>query len=372
MDQRALFTVSLAAVLQLASGCGSSTITEGTGGATTGSGTGGSGPSAAEACADAAKAACAQRDTCSMNGFLNDAAFGSTATCEARSALACPSSLMAKGTAQTPAHLEECVAAYAGYACADFFDNDPPSACTPPAGTQANGAPCGASAQCASTFCATGPFAVCGTCAALPAAGAPCLVQADCGRDLACAKPQGSTPQTPGTCAAWVPMGGECLAGQSPCAAGLVCVGEEVASSTKGKCQPAASAIGAACDLTRKTMASCDANLGLFCVPASATSKGVGTCQPIKLAAPGEPCGVLGAAPVTGFASCKDGGLCKKASPGDNAGTCVAAAADGMPCDSDVTKGPPCMSPAKCVPASGAPMGTTSGTCVVPDATKCM
>lgn len=369
----ALKTLSLVALIIAPAACGGGG-SEGTGGTHSGStgGAGGSGPTAEEACADSAKAACSERDKCSMNGFLNDVTWGSEAICEMRSAMACPASLTAKGTAQTPAHLEECVAAYASYTCTDFLDNNPPAACAPPAGSLANGSPCGASGQCSSTFCALGPYAVCGTCQPLPAAGAPCQSQAECGRDLACVKPQGSTPQTQGKCAAWVPMGGACLAGQSTCAAGLVCVGEVVATSTMGTCQPAASAVGAACDATRKTMASCDADLGLVCIPTSAMTKGVGTCQAIKLTKPGEACGPIGAMPITGYASCEAGGMCKKAAPADLSGTCVAPAADGMPCDSDVTKGPPCLAPAKCVPAKGAPAGTTAGTCTVPDASQCM
>jgi len=126
--------------------------------------------------------------------------------------------------------------------------------------------------------------------------------------------------------------------------------------------------VGAACDRSRKTMPTCDVDLGLACIPAMKGSA-VGTCQAIQLAAPGAPCGDLGAMPIPGVAACQAGGLCKTATALDTTGICVAPAVDGAPCDADPTKGPPCLSPSKCVPT--APPGT-AGTCTSPDAHKCM
>ena len=50
----------------------------------------------------------------------------------------------------------------------------------------------------------------------------------------------------------------------------------------------------------------------------------------------------------------------------DTNATCVAQAADGAGCDTQL--GPLCLTPARCV-TSG--IGATSGTCVVPSATLC-
>jgi hypothetical protein len=321
-----------------------------------------------QACADQAHAACTQRDKCSTGGFLNNLNFGSEAVCEMRTAIGCAHALAANGTGQTPTKIETCVAAYPSYMCADFFDNNPPAACIPPVGTLSNGSACGANAQCTSTFCATGPFEVCGKCQALPTVGSMCLVEADCGRDSACVKPAGATALTMGTCAPWALAGGACLTGTAPCGAGLSCVGEDVATMTMGTCKASVSTVGGACDGARKTMPGCDAPDGLVCVP---TLKGspIGTCQAITLVGAGAACGDIGAMPITGFADCEAGGLCLKAAPTDATGVCKSPAPDGMPCDSDPTKGPPCLAPAKCVPTA---MGATAGTCTLPDATKCM
>jgi hypothetical protein len=274
-------------------------------------------------------------------------------TCETRTAVPCVSALGATGTGQTPVMLESCAAAYPSEACGDFLDDNPVAACTPPAGAGATGTACGASAQCASTFCAVAEYQVCGTCQPLPAVGAPCQVADDCGRDLACATPTGATS---GTCAAYVASGDMCLSGVNPCASGLACVGDDTTAMTTGTCQATEAALGAACDGSRKTAPNCEAGLGLVCIP-TAKGSSIGTCQNIQLVAPAATCGDLGAAPITGFADCEAGGVC------------VAAAADGAACDSDPTKGPPCLAPAKCVPASAT---GTAGTCTVPDATTCM
>jgi hypothetical protein len=376
---RSALTTSAFAAAILAAACSGSVSTTGAGGnsggatgSETGTGAGGgSGPSAAKACADAAHASCTELDTCSQNGFLNAVLYGSEATCETRTALPCPSSLAATGTAQTPAHLELCVATYPAVTCTDFLDGNPTTACVPPAGSLAMGAPCGAAGQCMSTFCATGSYQVCGTCEPLPAAGSVCQSSGDCGRDLACVKPANASPQAEGKCAAFVAAGSACLTGVAPCAAGLACVGDSTVTMTMGTCQAAAKALMAPCDAVRKTMPNCDGDLGLVCIP-SAKGTAIGTCQAIQLADAGAPCGILGSMPVTGYAECKAGAACIKATLASLGGTCVAPAADGAACDSDPTKGPTCLAPAKCVPAKGSPQGTTAGTCTVPDPAKCM
>jgi hypothetical protein len=195
-------------------------------------------------------------------------------------------------------------------------------------------------------------------------AGATCLVDADCGRGLDCAIPTGATM---GTCVAYGAANAACLTGSLPCAAGLACVGDDETTGVKGTCEPQGAVLDAACDADRKAAANCYGDLGLVCIPAKKGS-GVGTCQSITLAAAGSPCGDIGSDPITGYAECAAGGLCKKASATATSGTCVAPAADGAPCDSNPLNGPPCLPPAKCVATAD---GGTAGTCVVPDAPKC-
>ena len=159
---------------------GSSSNVSGGDGGSSSSGSGsssGGGTSAMQACADSAHASCTLRHTCSLNGYLNNEAYGGVMNCEARTETTCVLNLGGMGTGQTPATLEACVAAYPGYKCSDYFDANPPPACVV-TGTLAMGAPCGANAQCLSTFCAIGAYAICGTCQPLPAAGATC--QASC------------------------------------------------------------------------------------------------------------------------------------------------------------------------------------------------
>jgi hypothetical protein len=354
-----------------AAGCSSSSSSGSTTGGGQDSGTASEGGSdsgaATAACAAEAHAVCTLRSTCSSFNLSEN--YTSEASCESRTAAECVANLGATGTGQTPAGIQACAAAYPSETCANYYEGNPVTACVPPAGTGATGAACGASAQCASTFCAIPEYQVCGTCQPLPVAGATCQVQADCGRDLACAVPAGATS---GKCAAWGASGAACLTGVSPCGAGLACVGDDTTTMAMGTCQASGQMVGQACDGSRKTAANCDGTLGLICIPTAKGSE-VGTCQTIQLVTAGTACGDIGAAPITGYADCTGGGLCARALNDAGTavamGTCVAPAADGAACDSDPTKGPPCLAPAKCVPTSS---GGTAGTCTLPDATKCM
>jgi len=311
---------------------------------------------------DVAQADCTKRMTCS-NSFGLDRIFGSESVCVTRTAAQCVAALAATGTAATPQTREACALdlPMPDYTCVDWFDGAPTAACTPPAGMLAAGTACGASAQCASTFCEIGANAVCGTCQPLPAVGATCTVDADCGRDLACAVPTGATS---GKCAMYAAQSAPCLTGSQPCQAGLSCVGDNELKATTGTCMPAVTAVNGACDSARKTIASCDPTQGLACIPSGAGVT-TGTCQTIDLVAAGQTCGLIGT-PATSVTDCAAGGLCVKARPTDRTGTCVAPAADGAACDSAL--GPPCLAPSQCVPTAA---GSTAGTCTVSDATMC-
>jgi hypothetical protein len=364
---------ALAGLFVAAAACGGGGSTAGTGGSTTtahggstnssaATGTGGGNP--AMACADFAHAFCQQIDKCSLNGYVNKLTYGDESTCENRETSICLGFLSAKGTGQAPAKLEMCVGTYANYSCPDFRDNNPSTVCQV-MGTLGPGMTCGANGQCSSGYCNVGASQVCGTCEAVPLAGAMCNVQADCGHNLGCAIPTGSAT---GTCAPFVASGGACLTGSAPCQATFACVGDNEAMHTMGKCQPQGAKVGDACDSFRQTAANCDGYKGLICVPAKVGS-GVGTCQAITLVGTGAVCGLMGSMPITGFAACQSGGACIKAAMNDPTGKCVAPAADGAACDTDITKGPPCQTGSRCVPS--APM-STAGTCKPVDATTCM
>src|SRR5579863_1088410 len=138
-----------------------------------------SGLSIASACADVAVARCSQGSGCSLpdyetgTGFNTLATYGSTAACIERQTLSCTNGLNAPHTGNSPNQVELCVAALAGESCAQFFDNDPPGACTP-TGLLANGASCTFSGQCMSGYCNGTKTSICGTCGAGPAVGADC------------------------------------------------------------------------------------------------------------------------------------------------------------------------------------------------------
>jgi hypothetical protein len=326
---------------------------------------------AATACFAQANALCTLRSTCSPNYGI-EKNYGSSSVCVTRTADNCVSSLAASGTGNTPAFVDACAAAYPSETCVDYYDGNPVAACEPKAGTLANGAACSFAAQCTSSYCAIPEYQSCGTCATLPVAGASCQVAADCGRDFACAIPTLASDDgglaSSGLCQPFVALNGSCLTGYHPCQNGLTCVGEDETTMTTGTCQTQGATLSAACDSTRKTMANCDANLGLACIP-TAKGSGIGTCQAITLVAAGATCGNLGMAPITSVADCMNGGLCKKPD-GASTGTCVAAAADGAACDNDSSIGPPCLSPAKCAVPSGS--SGTAGTCTLPNAVACM
>src|SRR5262245_10013351 len=115
--------------------------------AAAGCGSVGSGPSAATACADIARARCDQRSMCSSApGATGPGAsllrvYGDMATCLERETLACTNGLQAPQTGNNPAKVEKCVAAFPTYSCQDFFDNNPPADCLV-TGARAAGAVC--------------------------------------------------------------------------------------------------------------------------------------------------------------------------------------------------------------------------------------
>ena len=110
------------------------------------------------ACADEAAAhSCSLRGSCSSN-FNIEKNFPDEATCVSRTAMVCENDLSAPDTGQTPSKIEACAAQYPSEACVDYFEGNPTAACVPPMGSGATGAPCGVSAQCASTYCAISQY----------------------------------------------------------------------------------------------------------------------------------------------------------------------------------------------------------------------
>lgn len=313
--------------------------------------TGGCGVSADQACQDVANARCARRQACS-NGSSVTRAYGDLATCVAREKLVCSDALAARGTGQSAASQEKCASAIAAQSCSDFFLGNPPAVCVA-TGAFSNASSCAFNSQCSTSYCTNDKNAACGSCGQAPVAGSDCGTST-CARGLSCITTTSATGSSQ-TCVAEGPQGAACNR-NAPCAPGLTCVGITLTAS--GSCMVAATAAGAACDPTAKTGAGCDRNQGLWCNPQSKS------CTAITYVGSGQPCGEGTDGNVS---DCSAGAGCYGATFGmmPTLGVCKAPAADGATCD--ITNGPPCLAPARCVTA----MGSTAGTCMVPDASKC-
>jgi hypothetical protein len=93
---------------------------------------------------------------------------------------------------------------------------------------------------------------------------------------------------------------------------------------------------------------------------------GAKTCQPIAYVQAGQTCGTLADG---SRAECTISDCFTATAPAaitDTGATCVARAADGATCDTQV--GPLCLTPARCVLTGS---GATTGKCVVPAASLC-
>lgn len=304
------------------------------------------GRSADLSCADLAKARCAKLQECSSHQLTTRE--GDLATCETREKAACVAALAAPSTGSTPATVGACATATAATACKEFLGNTPVPACVAKVGGLADGAACGYSSQCRSTFCASPKGAPCGTCAAPPRAGDSCAT-VGCGPTLACGKSK--------VCVAYVGSGQACD-GDLPCDAGLSCVTAK--GAPKGTCQALGASEGATCDPKEQTAPGCSRQAGLWC-------QGTGTCAKISgYAKGGEPCGLLD--PAT-FRSCA-GGTCVAAAGSGGAGTCVADVGAGAACDTG-NDGASCMTGFRCaVSGDGGADAGSSGACVSPASCK--
>ncbi|HSQ64840.1 MAG TPA: hypothetical protein VLM85_16565 [Polyangiaceae bacterium] len=289
--------------------------------------------SAKQACSDLATAVCAKVEQCAP--VILTSAYGDTTTCIARAELSCNQSLALTNTSDTPSFAESCAQAWGSLSCADAFQNNPPKACQQTPGPLAAGAACGTAGQCASDVCLAGASG-CGTCGSAAAAGAACKATGDCADGLVCAADATNALR----CVAPAASGADCT--NTPCQAGLVCAG-----ATGAKKCAAPLAAGSACDPATQ---GCDSAAGYWCTPRGTR------CVEIKFAGSGQPCGYD---TTTGdLTECSDSGFCVLAAQ-STLGTCLAAAADGAPCDN--TKGPRCVPPATC----------NNGTCTITDPATC-
>lgn len=297
-----------------------------------------------QACANLSAAVCNKLNDCASP--LITEAYGDVATCVARTAISCNSSLALKDTTDTPDLAESCSKAYATLSCNDAFQNNPPTACKPTTtGTIATGGACGTPGQCATNVCQIDPTSGCGLCIAPVSAGGACKASSDCSAGLVCSSALCVAPAGSGdACSTAAPI--------IPCQVGLICDGS--------KCQTPLAA-GSACD-PQKSL--CDGSQGYWCTPHGTR------CVAILFAGTGQTCGYD---TNTGdLTVCSDSGSCANVDSKTLQGTCAAALADGSSC---TLSGPNCTPPATCVGAtSGGDAGAdagTAGTCTIRDPSSC-
>jgi hypothetical protein len=325
---------------------------------------GSSGDSADQACAVLAKAQCQRRQACTNTALAiySDGVFvlntyGDMTTCLERQQQACIDNATAPGTGTSPAQLEKCASEYPSWSCTDLFDGNanPPPDCAP-AGKLANGQTCALAGQCASRFCSETKNASCGVCADEPIDGASCLTSG-CAPGQACKIESAQSASVP-LCRDRLAIGDTTCTTDIPCQAFSTCVGASADVTKTGACTATALSLDAACGGTGPA---CEGNLGLACLGAV----GAKTCQQVAYVRAPAACGTL---PDNSRAECISADCFTAMGPAavtDTNATCVAQAADGAACDTQI--GPLCLAPARCVTGVGA----TAGTCVVPIATLC-
>lgn len=238
--------------------------------------------------------------------------YGELEECKSRFELLVRPVFDAPGTSATPAQIQRCASDVANVSCDDLLGRRLPESCQVKPGALEDGAPCGVDWQCAGRYCRKGDGA-CGACSRVGAAGASCDADEGCEAGLKCHG---------GACMPYGEAGASCDDDRL-CHPSLVC--------RNGTCATPAAA-GEACE--PPGLGACDVVQGLYC------SEGK-TCTAVRVAGPGEVCGVVDGALV----ACRGGSSCDTDDSGR--GNCGALADDGAPCDDD--DGPSCRLGARCV-----------------------
>ncbi len=244
----------------------------------------------AQAPAELAKAYCQAERDCSpfyySIGFANtDCAASLTKQLEQATFGQIQAAIEAKTVTYDAEQGGACARSIASSSCANLDNNTPESCQKAFAGTVASGGHCDIDQECAGLSHCVISGSVCpGVCAARASAGVACRKDGDCGLGLTC------SPVT-SHCAAPAAAGESCGGGVAGgCAAGLLCIGDDVATTRAGKCKTAAETLtqkaGETCDLQAGPL--CEA--GLSCIVDSASLNGpVSTCH--EAAAPNGECG---------------------------------------------------------------------------------
>ncbi len=279
----------------------------------------------------------------------------------ARSNGACKRELSASGVATTPADVEACAAALEKHAASCDTAFATPAECESKPGTRADGAGCGANAQCKSGYCKIGQTQVttpegttnqrdaCGTCTATIAENAVCNGTSDkCVAGYQCLS---------GKClkVAVSDVGGPCGNQTSTCKDGLLCdnltrkcaalkpSGEQCLGSFE--CEPPLACVANKCDVRVAEGGACSSN---ECARTLRCDEASQTCVKLEFVKPGAAC--------TASSICEPRGIACPASL-----TCPTVVADGEACELGTSPTRVCNDYATC----------RDGKCVLDDPNSC-
>jgi hypothetical protein len=294
-------------------------------------------------CGARAQALCSVADSCTA-GLSSQIAFGDVKTCVKRRTDECVAQVLTPGSQWTNAGVQTCADALKDWSCAALIQGQFPLACKAPPGTRTDDTPCTLTAQCQGGWCHIGIHSPQGTCGAPPKPGDAC-------GELACDPSQRCVTGGNGkfVCVVPVAVDGACDSSLLSCDKGLSCVGE--LAGQPGKCVVQGKVAGDVCDPKRIVAPDCSRARGLYC---DATLH----CKQADFVHAGSVCEDPGS--VT-LAWCDGAALCIHGA-GKATGACLAPALDGGACNPDLTVGPGCMLPARCVVSLP---GAATGTCTL-------
>ena len=286
------------------------------------------------ACSAYAKAICGVINTCSVAALHH--LFGTLQNCEARYGdTGCETQGNAPGSTLTPSALTACAQAWSTKTCEEYQFSVPAECAFH--GTLADNAPCTYGHQCQAGACYMGDQSWCGTCKAKGKLGDSCSpLFRSCEDGLTCAEPS----QSVWVCAKPLSEGTACYS-HPECDLGLRCV--------DGHCARA-KLLGEAC-----TGNDCDyTQHDVICL---GTADGGGSvCAQLSYSAAGESCNDNNG---LGLVTCGNSAFCQTKN-GGSGGSCVAALADGAPCNTSTGV---CLYPALCINGKCTRAADVAGTC---------
>ena len=281
-----------------------------------------------QACERDAESYCNKTAACSA--FALQSFWGDLETCKKRDVLWYMATLRLGDTGNTPDSFWTCSDAVDAQSCEDFNAAVAAPGCQFKPGKRALGRGCSNGAQCDTLHCDIVDNAACGVCATKAPIGAVCDVNSDCASGARCRQQK---------CVPEVGEGAACDGQTAVCAYSNTCLGATCRKPFL---------VGAPCD---PMFDACDyGTFGAVCDGQTKTCKAV-----VKLAAYGQPCGVIDNVPV----DCAAFGSCGVDTPDATVGSCIPPTPDGAACDSNSL----CFWPSSCSGGVCRPQPVTGVSC---------